>query len=247
MGPARAARRSRTHLALVCRRAAILIALCIALAAAASSRTLHEALLGVLGATQEIIERHAVLGIVTFVVIAAISAMFAFVSIAIVVPAAVVAWGAPASIGLLWLGWILGGIATYSIGRFLGRTVVRWLTADEALRKLEAYMPANAPLWLIVLVQLALPSEIPGYVLGLLRFPFGRYALALGLAELPYTLATVYLANSFVEGRSGMILTIGAALALGSVVTFYALRRLLPDHHRLSAVSARMQSFTEAQ
>ena len=229
MGAAPATPDSRSHHALVCRRAALLIALCIALAAAASSNALHEALLRVLGATREIIAEHAVLGVVTFVALAAVSAMFTFVSIAIVVPAAVVAWGAPVSIGLLWLGWILGGIVTYSIGKFLGRGAVRWLTADDALNKLEAYLPANAPLWMIVLLQLALPSEIPGYVLGLLRFPFTRYAVALGLAELPYTLATVYLGSSFVEGRSGMILIIGSLLGLGSVATFLALQRFISE------------------
>ncbi|HKR36404.1 MAG TPA: VTT domain-containing protein [Steroidobacteraceae bacterium] len=227
MGAAQATRDLHTHHALVFRRAAILIALCVALAAAASSDALHEALLGVLGATREIIAAHEVLGLVTFVVLAAISAMFAFVSIAIIVPAAVVTWGTPVSIGLLWLGWILGGMVTYSIGKFLGRRVVRWLTADEALHKLESYLPVNAPLWLIVVLQLALPSEVPGYVLGLVRFPFTRYAVALGLAELPYTLATVYLGSSFLEGRSGMILIIGSLLALGSVATFSALQRFI--------------------
>jgi len=71
------------------------------------------------------------------------------------------------------------------------------------------------------------PSEVPGYVLGLVRFPFTRYAVALGLAELPYTLATVYLGSSFLEGRSGMILIIGSLLALGSVATFSALQRFI--------------------
>ena len=159
MGAAQATRDLHTHHALVFRRAAILIALCVALAAAASSDALHEALLGVLGATREIIAAHEVLGLVTFVVLAAISAMFAFVSIAIIVPAAVVTWGTPVSIGLLWLGWILGGMVTYSIGKFFGRRVVRWLTADEALHKLESYLPANAPLWLIVVLQLACPRR----------------------------------------------------------------------------------------
>jgi uncharacterized membrane protein YdjX (TVP38/TMEM64 family) len=220
---------SRTQQTLVYRRAAILILLCAVLAGLASSSDLHRALMGVLAATEDVIEQHPFAGAAAFAALAAISAMFTFVSIAVIVPAAVFAWGPGGSIALLWVGWILGGATTYSIGRFFGRRVVRWLTADEALRRLESGIPASAPLWLITLVQLALPSEIPGYMLGLVRYPFSRYLVALGLAELPYTFATVYLGASFVEGRAGAILVIGALIALFSLIAFHALRRTMGD------------------
>lgn len=220
---------SRTQQTAVYKRAAILLALCAILAGIASSSDLHEALLGVLAVTEDIIGQHPLAGAAAFVVLAAISAMFTFVSIAVIVPAAVFAWGPAASIGLLWLGWILGGATTYGIGKVFGRPVVRWLTAGEALRRLESRIPDDAPLWLITLLQLALPSEIPGYVLGLVRYPFSRYILALALAELPYTFATVYLGASFVEGRVGLILITGALIALLSLVTFHALRRTMRD------------------
>jgi uncharacterized membrane protein YdjX (TVP38/TMEM64 family) len=211
------------------RRAAILVGLCIVLAALASSSVAHEVLLRALGATQSVIEQHTLLGVLTFVVLAAVSAMFAFVSVAVIVPAAVFAWGAPVSIGLLWLGWILGGAATYTIGRYFSRQAARWPTAERVLRKLEVHLTADTPMWLITLLQLALPSELPGYVLGLVRYPIARYLIALAVAELPFTVATVYLGNSFVEGRSGLILAIGASIALGGVCAVYALRRLMTE------------------
>jgi uncharacterized membrane protein YdjX (TVP38/TMEM64 family) len=220
---------SSTQQTVVYRRAAILLLLCATLAGVASSSDLHDALMGVLAVTEDIIGQHPIAGAAAFVLLAAISAMFTFVSIAVIVPAAVFAWGAGASIALLWSGWILGGATTYSIGKFFGRRVVRWLTADEALRRLESRIPDSAPLSLITLVQLALPSEIPGYVLGLVRYPFSRYVVALALAELPYTVATVYLGASFVEGRVGFILIIGALLALVSLVTFHALSTTMRD------------------
>ena len=220
---------SRTQQRAVYKRAAILLVLCIVLAAIASSSDLHEALMGVLAVTEDIIGQHPIAGAAAFVILAAVSAIFTFVSIAVIVPAAVFAWGPAASIALLWLGWILGGAATYGIGKFFGRPVVGWLTAGEALRRVESRIPNNAPLWLITLLQLALPSEIPGYVLGLVRYPFPRYVLALGLAELPYTFATVYLGASFVEGRVGLILITGALIALLSLVTFHAWRRTVRD------------------
>lgn len=208
------------------RRVAVLVGLCIALAALASSNSAHEALLRLLTETQAIIERHAVLGVLSFVILAAVSAMVAFVSVAVIVPAAVFTWGAPATIALLWLGWIVGGAATYAIGRYLGRRAVHWLTAEKALRSLEQRLSPRTPLWLIALLQLALPSEIPGYVLGLVRYPIDRYLLALAIAELPFTVATVYLGDSFVAGRGGLILIIGAVIALGGFCAIQAVRAL---------------------
>jgi uncharacterized membrane protein YdjX (TVP38/TMEM64 family) len=221
-GPA--VRESRTPAA--GRRAVLLAATCVVLAALASSSVTHDALLRVLGATREIVEQHALLGPLAFVAVAAVSAMFAFVSVAIVVPAAVFAWGTRASIALLWLGWILGGAVTYALGRYVGRRAVRWLTAGRALRTLEQHLAPDTPLWLITLLQLALPSEIPGYVLGLVRYPLGRYLVALAIAELPFTVATVCLGESFVQGRSGLILAIGAAVVLGSLGAVYVARRV---------------------
>jgi uncharacterized membrane protein YdjX (TVP38/TMEM64 family) len=217
----------RAHDALVLRRAAILVVVSAALAAFASSSNLHEALLNALLATDEIIDEHVVAGAIAFVIFAAVSAMFAFVSVAFVIPAVVFAWGTPSAVGLLWLGWILGGVATYSIGRFLGRPVVRWLATEDVLHRWERQIPRNAPIWLIVLLQLALPSEIPGYVLGLLRFPFSQCLLAIAIAELPYALATVYLGVNFVEGHGALILGGGMLIAVFGVVAFWFLRKAL--------------------
>lgn len=205
----------------VWRRAAVLVALCVALAAIASSEALHNALIDLLEVIEDVIVRHPVAGAVLFVAFAAVSAMFAFVSIAVIVPAAVFAWGDLLSMVMLWIGWILGGCATYGIGRFLGPRVVRWLTVERTLHRFERRLQPDAPFGLIMLFQLALPSEIPGYVLGLIRYRFLKYLLALAIAELPYTVVTVYLGASFIERRSGVILAAGITLVVLSVGALY--------------------------
>ena len=199
--------------------------MCAALAAIASSDALHESLLGVLIAARDIIADHPVVGAGLFVIFAAVSAMFTFVSIAVIVPAMVFACGVAASAAFLWLGWILGGVAAYSVGRFLGRRVVTRITGGNVLERLESHLPPDAPMWWVLLLQLALPSEIPGYLLGLARYRFTRYIVALGLAELPYALVAVYLGDSFVEQRTVAILIVGALIAALSLGTLYLLRR----------------------
>ncbi len=217
-------KRSIRH-GVVWRRAAILVGLCMALAAVAGSETLHDALISVFEVIEEFIVGQPTLGALLFVAFAAISAMLAFVSIAVIVPAAVLAWGELFSMLLLWIGWILGGCASYSVGRFLGPHVVRWLTPHQVLHRFARRVQRDAPFGLVLLFQLALPSEIPGYVLGLAQYRFLKYLLALGIAELPYAAATIYLGSSFIEGRALVILAAGISLVVLSLAAFLLWRR----------------------
>ena len=207
----------------------LLLALVLAaLAIVTASDTLHSILLSLLTPAEAIIAAHPIWGASLFVLLSALSAMLAFVSTAVIVPAAVYTWGEPLSLLLLWTGWALGGICAYGIGRSLGRQVVMALTSGAALAYGDR-TSRNAPFGLVLLFQLGLPSEVPGYVLGLVRYKFAKYVFAVGLAELPYAVTTVYLGASVLERRIPVLLGLGAAVALFSTWAFYTL------HKRLSA------------
>lgn len=217
----------------VWRRAAVLAFLCALLAWAASSAHLHALLMDLLEAAQDVIRQHPLAGLLVFVLFAALSAMLAFVPAALLVPVALYVWGVPLTMLLLWVGWTLGGCLAYGAGRFLGRRVVGWLTLQKALDRLEHHVRRDTPFALVVLFQLALPSEIPGYVLGMARYKFARYLLALAMAELPYALLTIMLAANFVERRSSLVLGSGLVLTASSAGAFYFLRKkwvsVIPD------------------
>ena len=91
--------------------------------------SLHATLMDAVDAGGELIQRRPALGMAAFVVLAAVSAMVAFVSSAVLVPVAVHVWGAPLCALLLWLGWFLGGVAAYAVGRYLGRPIVERLVS----------------------------------------------------------------------------------------------------------------------
>jgi uncharacterized membrane protein YdjX (TVP38/TMEM64 family) len=215
------------RLAVACRRALVPVLLCTALAVIASSDALYSGLLWLLTSAEAIIRTHPVSGIVVFVVFAALSAMLAFVSTAVITPVAIHTWGEPLSMLLLWSGWTLGGVCAYGVGRFLGRPAVTSLTSSTALTRWEDRISTHAPFGLVLLFQVALPSEVPGYVLGLLRYHFARFVLALALAELPFAVATIYLGVSFLERRILAFLGLGALVALFSVWAFYTLQKRL--------------------
>jgi uncharacterized membrane protein YdjX (TVP38/TMEM64 family) len=201
----------------------------VVLAWLAASDRLREVVLVVLAVCQQVIGEHKILGAFLFVALAALSALLAFVSTAVLVPVATYTWGEPLAMLLLWVGWWLGGLCAYSIGRYLGQPVVAWLTKRSASLQLERYMAHRSSFAIVLLFQLALPSEIPGYVLGTLRYPLPRYLLSLALAELPYALLTVHLGASFVAGKSAFVMQIGLLLVMLSVAAMIVLRRKLAE------------------
>ena len=189
------------------------------------ARPVHAWLLHQLAAAEAVIRQQPVAGMLVFVVLAAVSAMVAFLSSAVLVPVAIYVWGPWVCFLLLWGGWLLGGLAAYAIGRFLGRPIVQRLVRPTALERQERWARSRRSLLAIVLVQLAIPSDLAGYVFGLIRCPFGPFLGALALAEVPYALGAVFLGVSFLEGRLVPLLGLGLAGVLLSVLAFRAYQR----------------------
>jgi uncharacterized membrane protein YdjX (TVP38/TMEM64 family) len=156
-------------------------------------------------------------GAAVFVVLAALSAILAFFSSALLLPAAVFTWGNTVTLGLLWLGWLLGGIATYALGRGLRGARGRASVTSSQLEFYLQRVPGDVTFAWVLLLYLALPSEIPGYLCGYLGVRLRTYFAALALAELPYAVGAVLLANGAVNRDIGWLLAfglIGAALSL---------------------------------
>jgi uncharacterized membrane protein YdjX (TVP38/TMEM64 family) len=196
------------------------------LTAVALSDAAHAWAQQVLAYVAEVIARHPHFGRLLFVALAALSAMLAFFSSALVVPVGIHAWGPWTTAALLWTGWLLGGVCAYWIGRGLGRRVAAWFVASKRLDYYEARI-RHASFATILLFQTALPSEIPGYVLGSLRYRFLAYLLALAVVELPFSLGAVYLGDSFVNRKYHLIITIGiAGIALSALGLWYLRRRI---------------------
>jgi uncharacterized membrane protein YdjX (TVP38/TMEM64 family) len=193
-----------------------------AVVVAASSR-LHgtaETTVELVGA---IIQTHPGWGVCAFVILAALSAMLSFFSSVVIVPVAAHHWGEVTAVALLWVGWLAGGAATYAIGRFLGSRVVRLLVSTRRVKYYEDRLTARAPFWIIFLLQLAVPSEIPGYVLGSLKYRFPIYFLALALAEFPFAVGAVFLSSGFLGRQYWIVAVLGIA---GIGLLAWAIRRL---------------------
>ena len=192
----------------------------------AGTETLHDKSHEIIGRVESAITGYPVLGKLLFVLLALVSAMLAFFSSAILTPIGIYTWGSVETFVLLWIGWLLGGMISFLIGRYLGRSVVSVLLGESRLSSWEAQVGRHTNFFHILLFQAAVPSEIPGYVLGILRYRFPLYLAALAITELPYALATVFLGESFLKGESMLFIAIGAGTVLLSVFAFQTHRRM---------------------
>jgi uncharacterized membrane protein YdjX (TVP38/TMEM64 family) len=215
------------------RRGAVIAVLLLLVAVMLLSEGAYRGVLRGMEEVERIASAQPLLAMAFVVLFSALGAMLAFVSSWLIVPFAIYNWGAIGALLLLWSGWLLGGALSYAIGRFLGRPVVRRLLPDAVSVRSEQWASRRMPFGLLVLVQFALPSEIPGYVLGIVRYSFGRYLAALGMVELVYGVMTVYLGQNVLERRVAPLLAGVAALAL---VTLGAARwfgrRAAREHRR---------------
>jgi uncharacterized membrane protein YdjX (TVP38/TMEM64 family) len=195
------------------RRAAILIAVLLLTALLALSDQVHEQIVGGIALAEPLIAQHPVLGALIFMGLAALSAMLVFFSGVLLVPIGVQTWGETGCFLLLWSGWCLGGLVTYSIGRRLKRPAMQRILSNGMFSRYENRIPEGGSFLTAVLVQLAVPSDVSGYFFGLLGYPLRIYLGALMITEIPYALGSVFLGNAFMQ-KQYLLLLGAAAVAL---------------------------------
>jgi uncharacterized membrane protein YdjX (TVP38/TMEM64 family) len=207
------------------RRALILVGMLALIVALAAMDSTHEAVRRLLESVRGVIVHHPNAGLLLFVLLAALSGMLVFFSSAIIIPVAVYTWGTPITVALLWVGWLLGGIGSYLIGRYPARKFFKKMMPAREIKHYEQAISSKTPFGVILLFQIALQSEIPGYVLGAARYDFRKYIAALAIAELPYAIGAIYLSESFIGRKYLMLVALGAAAILVSMVAFHLFRR----------------------
>lgn len=115
------------------------------------------------------------------------------------VPFAVVIWGAMPTTALLLLGWILGDVLAYGIGRKFGQKGISYFIGDERLEEWSRAIRTHTSFRRALFFRFILPAEL-GYAFGIIRYPFNLYFLITVLAELPFAVVSVYASEAVVSG-----------------------------------------------
>lgn len=192
----------------------------------AASESLHDEAAALIVWSEGVIALYPYLGMAIFVLLSMLSAMVAFFSSAILVPVAVYSWGKATCLVLLWLGWLLGGIASFCVGRFLGRRFAAMLIGEEKIAGWQTQVSERTRFIHILFFQAIVPSEIPGYVLGILRYRFSYYLAALAITELPYVVGVVFLGEFFLQGESTVIIVLGLSIVVIGTLVIQLKRKL---------------------
>ena len=158
---------------------------------------------------------HPVMGAAVFFFFAAVSAMLAFTSSVVLVPAANLVWGKLITFLLLWGGWIVGAIAAFGIGKVARPLLVR-LGYQETLEHYQQFISKRMKFWAVLLFCFAVPSEVPGYVFGGLHYPFWRFFAAIALVEAIYAFGIVIAGENLIAGRPLSVLaTVAILIVIG--------------------------------
>ncbi|MBT9164821.1 MAG: hypothetical protein DDT23_00828 [candidate division WS2 bacterium] len=160
-----------------------------------------------------------------FISLAAISTMLAFFSSIWLVPPAIVLWGNSLTVLFLLLGWLIGAFFSYLIGQYGGYPLVQKLTSSKQILYYERLFSERLGFWVIFLFRFTLPSEIPGYVLGIIRYPFAKYFLITFLAELPYAIYAVYAINAIIEKNPTALAVATAVWIVAALILTYLYRK----------------------
>ncbi len=207
------------------RRHALIVAVLVALALVLwGSVTAQEYFSAGLEYTRTIIEYRPVLSQVVFVALAAGSAILMFFSSVALVPLAVNAWGPEYTLLLLMIGWFVGANLAYFIGRWFGRRVTEYFVAADTLDRYGHLLSSKLKVGEVTLLKLALPSEMPSFALGIVRYPIGKLTIVLLASELPFAVWAVYLSVALISEQRAVFV---AVLVGGFVLLGLVTRRII--------------------
>lgn len=162
------------------------------------------------------VEGHQTLGIFVFMALAGVSAMLSPFSSVPLIPVAIMLWGNVWTTAFLVAGWLGGHVITYTIGYYAGYPIAKKLIALETVEQYSHRFSKRSEFLLVLLFRLASPAEVPGYVLGAVRYGFAKYFLATFIAEFPFAVLTVYASEALID-RKPLIL---AAAIVGGIIFF---------------------------
>ena len=192
-----------------------LLALVAGLALLSYSETFRDLLEGITLWAKDLMAANPLLGAVVFFLFSMISAMLAFASSAALVPPANLVFGKLVTFLLLWGGWLTGAVAAYLIGSLARPVLMRW-GYKEKIEKYESYVSRRMKFWMVLLFCFAVPSEIPGYVMGGAHYRFWKFVLAMAITEAIYAILVVFAGESlFAENPLPLILIVAALILVG--------------------------------
>ena len=176
---------------------------------------------------ENLTREHAFLSIFVFIGLGALSTMLSSFSSTPLVPIAVIVWGStPAALYLL-AGWLIGDLLSYVIGYYAGNPILKKFVSLEKIDYYRKKIPPDAQFKLVFFFIMSMPSEVPNYTLGTLRYNFLKYFLTITLGELIFAFVTAYAGQALVQKNYILFAGAIALLLLFFSYFFYLFNKYL--------------------
>ena len=185
-----------------------------------SSYALQNYIFGAIGVLEKYINHYPLIGLLIFIGLAALSAVISPFTSAPLIPAAIIIFGKLITFLSLWFGWILGGFFSYLLGLYAARPMAIRLLSDEKIEEYQKKLSRKTNFPLILFFRMSVPAEIPGPVLGALKYSPIKFLLATAIAELPYAVATIYAGNALIAGQKFTFLLLIALIFIAMSATY---------------------------
>lgn len=162
---------------------------------------------------------HPFLGGLIFFGISIVAVLVSPFSSVPLVPSAIMAWGSLVTFFLMLPAWIIGGLLAYYAGSLSREKIIRHYISFVKIDYYKNRISPHSQFWLVLLFRLAIPSEVAGYTLGIVRYDFWKYFLITIITELPLALVVVYSGTILIKGK----ILLFAVVAGVAIIVFYVL------------------------
>jgi len=116
---------------------------------------------------RQLIGGSTVMGMNAYVVLIALSVIFAPLTTTPLIPFASTVFGFFPTAILSAVGWTLVALISFGIARQVGVTVIERIVPVARLHALEKFIPERHLFWSLILLRIAVPVDILSYALGL--------------------------------------------------------------------------------
>jgi uncharacterized membrane protein YdjX (TVP38/TMEM64 family) len=117
-----------------------------------------------------------------------------------------------------FIGWSLGAVVAFLIGRYYGQPVVSRFVNMETIQKYEAYIDPHMSFMLIVMLRMVLPVDVLSYALGIFTsVTLVTYTAATMLGIVWFSFAFAYLGEALIGGNYVLF----AAISVASIAILY--------------------------
>jgi uncharacterized membrane protein YdjX (TVP38/TMEM64 family) len=117
-------------------------------------------------AIEGLLAAHATTGVLVFVATSAVAVLLPVLTNLPLVPLAELAWGPWCTAGLLLLGWTLGAVAAFALGRHAQPHILRLFPSVARHADIDRLIHPQHRLWSLVLLRATFPVDVLSCALG---------------------------------------------------------------------------------